>query len=255
MARGGVTPDLGPADSVGEALSNVGQAFLGNLLGGGPGSVAAGGAGVGGAATPGEAPSGGTPEAAGTSPDATVKLSQGDVETLHALIERYSRARSARAYIDLPDLCVSAQRNTAVAYYERLAELHATYANLVQAYDRVEAGTRATFDAQLAEALPVYELIQLAAVDADSARGSLRPKSGGESVSVTFRREAGFWRIEDLYVPAAAKWGELEAKLDETVESLNEIDNDLLDEKPVDAARVREALTKAVDLLAGKKAV
>ena len=71
---------------------------------------------------------------------------------------------------------------------------------------------------------------------------------------VTFRRESGFWRVEDPFVPAADRWESVSANLDGSIEALNDFDNSILEGKQIDAAQLRSALTEAVKLLAGGSA-
>jgi len=244
----GATPELPPASSVEEALSNVGESLLGALLGG----QGAGGADAAMTSTSGESGVASAEPGAGASAGAV--LSPADVEALHALVERYGAARAERAFIDVPDLLVAGQRSIAVDYYDRLAELSATVTNLSVAFDRIEPGAKAAVDQQFSESLTSYELFNPAATDADTATGTVARERGAAGVVVTFRRESGFWRVVDPHVPASDQWESVSASLDGSIEALNDFDNSILEGKPIDAAQLRAALTEAVKLLAGGSA-
>ncbi|MCB9867503.1 MAG: hypothetical protein H6816_12835 [Phycisphaerales bacterium] len=247
------TPQLPPADSVAGALSNVGAAFLGNLAGGGkPAPTTTPGTGMAAGPATAEQPAAtgtaaGSPSAAATG----AQLSTADKETLYTLVERYGGERKERAFIDLPDLVVVEQHDTAMDYYDKLAELNAVLTNLLTVFEDNTPGIKAEYEAKLAETLVAYELTNPAAQDATTATATLIPVGGGTPVNVTFLQESGYWRIKDPFVPAADQWEKVSGSLDGAIQALNAIDNDLLDGQKVDASRARDAFSRAVTLLGG----
>lgn len=242
----GVNPQLPPAQGVGNAFGNIGAAFLGNLASGkaaGSASTTTTSAAATGAA-PSGAPTGGAP-ATGEA------LAAGDKEALYAVVERYGGARKERAFIDLPDLVVSQQRDVALDYYDKLAVLNAMLSNLLTVFEANEPGIKGEFEGQLAKALVAYELTNPARQGPETASATLMPAGGGTPLNVTFRQESGYWRIEDPFVPAAAQWEKVASELDRATEALNAIDEETIAGQRVDANRAREAFSRAVSLLGG----
>jgi hypothetical protein len=234
-------PDLAPATGgVGDALGSVGKAFLGNLLGGKPA---------------GSAPSGAGQQAGATAPPAATPggaLAAEDATAINDLIEQYNQARTAREFIDIPTLCVASQRSVAGDYYDLLDGLYASFANLLDTIEDEDAALKSRIADQIAGNLAAVTLSNLGATGPDVASATLTPPGGGSSVTVTFQRESGSWRINDPFVPAGSAWSGVKSALEQATEALDEFDDAVLTSGTLDAARAEQLLARAVELLSGK---
>jgi len=237
----GPTPTLEPAEGVTDALGKVGSAFLGNLLGGAPAADAGPGA------APDSAEAGTPPDTSGAGAGA---LTADDEQAIQALVDRFNTARSKQAFSEIAGLSVSTRGSAADEYYDKLEELGVSLTNLLDSYEKVQPGTQAAVAAQLTSALAPRTLADLAAQDADHARGAL-VDAAGNRLDVLFEREGGNWRIVDPFVPTEANAAAVMGALEAAITALDDLDNSMVDGQQPDEAAAQAAVSRALNLLAG----
>ena len=223
--------EMAPASGVGEALGNVGKAFLGNLLGT--------------PAPPGEGDATGG-ELAGTA------LPAADAEAIQQLVSAYNQAHATKEFPALTQYCVDRQQTEAEEFFDLKDELNASLEAFLEAFDKVTPGVKAQAERQMTAALTPLVLSGLSGSGDDTAAtaaGTLALAGGARRVSVSFEREEGQWRMVHPTVPSETDWPGVKSTFEEAINDLDELSEALARGDALDQTRAQQTLQTALTLL------
>ncbi len=230
--------DLTTADTPGEALSNVGKAFLNNLMGQTIPPVGEQ------AATGEAAPSGDGGETGGSG-----GASEADAKKV---LEEFAGDRAAGRYTNMSAYFVDGQKSDADYYYDTLDEMNTSLSSLLAAYEKVSPGVKSKFEQSLSQRRAIPTVGSVSITGSDASVSATTPD--GTTAAFSMADVDGSWRIKSALFDDASEWstlkGGLEAHvvaLDDEVDSLtggDTPDNSKLDKLIEDAINYLSALPK-----------
>ncbi|GJM25189.1 MAG: hypothetical protein DHS20C16_16040 [Phycisphaerae bacterium] len=233
--------DLTTADTPGEALSNVGKAFLGNLMGKTIPPVGGTDSSNGDAAT---TDSGGSGGGAGDSAGA------GETE-LQTVLAEYSTELAARHYTKLSSFFSSSLKSEAGRYYDTLDEMNTSLSSLLAAYEKSTPGVKAKFEQKLSQtAAHTVNGVDIKA-DGNGQTGAAvtLAKSDGTSLAMAMVHEDGSWRIVSSVFADSSKLSTLMSELVAHIESLDDEVDDLTGGGTADSSKLDKLIDDAIEYL------
>ena len=231
----GAQAGIQPANSMGEALSNIGRAFS-NLMGGSEQADA-------------NASPGGEAAAAAPSGD---PVDSAAAEEITRLLAEYNEKRKAKDFGSVARFLVSDQKELAGKFYNLKEELTYNFQALLDALDRSAPGTKAQVENQLSALFQPVSAEDLVTPEPDVITGQWTHRAVDGSMTtttVTFRKQDGTWRLVDPFVPEPPDWPDVQAALTGTTESLDDLTVSILGGEQPDQARLNETLQSAMALM------
>jgi hypothetical protein len=232
--------NMPPASSLGEALGNIRNKVVANLMGEGESQGGSAGRGA-------ESPAETTPNAPTGAP-----VSPADAEEVTRLLEAYNAARRGQEFGSMDRFVVSDQKQLASDYYSLKEDLSYSLAGLLDALERSAPGTKARIQAQLSAAFQPVAADGLVQAEPDVLAGQWahRTADGQQmTTTVTFRRERGELRLVDPLVPDQASWPDVQAAMRGAIDDLTDMTDAILEGSAPDQAKLSDVLQRSISML------
>jgi hypothetical protein len=233
--------DLTSADTPGEALSNVGKAFLGNLMGKTTPPVSAAVSAAADTTTTGTSVAG--------DPGAPAGANEAE---LRQVLTEYSTALAARQYTKLAAFCSSSLRSEATRYFNTLDEMNTSLTSLLAAYEKSTPGVKTKFEQKLSQKATGRTVngINIKADDSGrpGAEVSMTEADAVPLVILMVHEDEG-WRISSTAFADSSILSKLIDDMDAHVESLDDEVDELTGGGTADSSRLDKLIDDAINYL------
>ena len=233
--------DITTADTPGEALANVGKAFLGNLMGKTIPPVDG--------TTPDGASGGGATGDAGGAGDSGLR----EVE-VRSVIAEFATELAAGRYTKLAAFCASSQSQEAGFYYDTLDEMNTSLSSLLAAYEKSSPGVKSKFEQELSKKRAAF-VVNNVVVDGSSATVNAA-SSEGSDFSFSIVQEDGSWRIRNGIFADASAWAAMKDAMEAHVvaidDEVDELSGDEEERSAPDSGKLDKLIEEAIEYLSAK---